>query len=69
MTAKTTLGLWIDGDDRPASTSETFSSINPADGSIVCQVGLAGAEDVHVATKSAVRGTQIWRETSLAERS
>ncbi|ACY16864.1 betaine-aldehyde dehydrogenase [Haliangium ochraceum] len=59
---------WIGGRPHAASTGETFSSINPATGQVLCEVERAGAEEVDAAVQAAAAGMATWAATPLAER-
>ncbi|CAN5293050.1 betaine-aldehyde dehydrogenase [soil metagenome] len=61
-------GLFIDGRRTDATSGETFDTINPATGEVICAVQHAGPADVDRAVKSAHKGFLVWREMSGAER-
>lgn len=61
-------GLFIDGRRTDATSGETFDTINPATGEVICAVQHAGPDDVDRAVKSAHAGFLVWREVSGAER-
>jgi betaine-aldehyde dehydrogenase len=61
-------GLFIAGQRAPATSGETFPTINPATGEVICRVQHAGPDDVDRAVASAREGFQVWREKSGAER-
>lgn len=61
-------GLFIAGQRSDATSGETFETINPATGEVICQVQHAGPEDVDRAVASAREGFELWRELSGAER-
>lgn len=61
-------GLFIAGQRTDATSGETFETINPATGEVICQVQHAGADDVDRAVASAREGFEVWRELSGAER-
>jgi betaine-aldehyde dehydrogenase len=61
-------GLFIAGQRTDATSGETFESINPATGEVICRVQHAGPEDVDRAVASAREGFEVWREMSGAER-
>ncbi len=46
-------GLWIGGESVPAADGRTFESLDPATGQPICEVALAGAEDVSRAAAAA----------------
>ncbi|MEX1125225.1 MAG: aldehyde dehydrogenase family protein, partial [Acidimicrobiia bacterium] len=60
--------LYIGGEYQDASSGETFDTINPATGQVICAVQHAGPGDVDRAVGSAREGFLIWREMSGAER-
>jgi betaine-aldehyde dehydrogenase len=61
-------GLFIAGQRTDARSGETFETINPATGEVICQVQHAGPDDVDRAVASAREGFELWRELSGAER-
>lgn len=70
MTAKFSLQqLYIDGHLTDASGSETFQTINPANGEILAEVQRATAADVERAVTSAEQGQKIWASMTGTERS
>jgi betaine-aldehyde dehydrogenase len=60
--------LFIDGRHQDATSGETFDTINPATGEVICSVQHAGPDDVDRAVKSAREGFEEWRSFSGAER-
>ncbi len=60
--------LYIDGGYVEAKSGESFETLNPATGEILCRVQQAGAEDVEHAVASARRGFEAWSAMSGAER-
>ena len=60
--------LYIDGRYEDATSGETFDTINPATGKVICSVQHAGPDDVNRAVKSAREGFEEWRSLSGAER-
>jgi betaine-aldehyde dehydrogenase len=60
--------LYIGGGYRAATSGETFDTINPATGEVLCSVQHAGPDDVDRAVKSARKGFEEWRALSGAER-
>lgn len=60
--------LFIDGRYQDATSGETFETINPATGEVICAVQHAGPDDVDRAVKSARQGFEEWRSLSGAER-
>ena len=61
-------GLFIAGRRTEATSGETFETINPATGAVICQVQHAGPDDVDRAVASAREGFESWRDLSGAER-
>ena len=60
--------LFINGRLVDATSGETFDTINPATGEVICAVQHAGPDDVDRAVTSAREGFLVWREMSGAER-
>ncbi|MGI8517473.1 MAG: betaine-aldehyde dehydrogenase [Acidimicrobiia bacterium] len=60
--------LFIAGQRVDATSGETFETINPATGEVICVVQKAGPDDVDRAVKSAQEGFLNWRELRGAER-
>ncbi|MEX2622151.1 MAG: betaine-aldehyde dehydrogenase [Acidimicrobiia bacterium] len=60
--------LFFDGKYQDATSGETFETINPATGEVICAVQHAGSDDVDRAVKSARTGFETWRSLSGAER-
>jgi betaine-aldehyde dehydrogenase len=60
--------LFFDGRYQDATSGETFETINPATGEVICAVQHAGPDDVDRAVKSARTGFETWRSLSGAER-
>ncbi len=61
--------LFINGKFVPAKSETTFSTINPANESVLSQISLANQEDVDRAVASARSAYQkVWSKTSPAER-
>lgn len=58
----------IDGEDRPAISGETFETISPVDGSVLCNVAKGGSADIERAVAAAKKAFPAWRDTPLAER-
>lgn len=61
--------LYIDGRLTDASGSETFETINPANGEVLALVQRATENDVERAVASAERGQKIWASMTATERS
>jgi len=60
--------LFFDGRHQDATSGETFDTINPATGEVICSVQHAGADDVDRAVRSARTGFEAWRSLGGAER-
>ncbi len=60
--------LYIDGGYVEARSGESFETLNPATGGVICTVQQAGLEDVELAVESARRGLRVWSAMSGAER-
>lgn len=61
--------LYIDGRLTDASGSDTFETVNPANGEVLAVVQRATKEDVERAVVSAERGQKIWAAMTGTERS
>ena len=57
-----------EGRDAPRRAGERFASVNPATGDVLGYVRVAGAVDVDVAVRAAVRAQVAWCATGGAER-
>ena len=53
-------GQWINGEARTAETGESMDVINPANGSAIAEVDLAGAADVDTAVTAATAAFEEW---------
>ena len=60
--------LYIHGGYRDAVSGQTFETLNPATGEVICTVQQAGAEDVEAAVASAREGFARWSAMSGSER-
>ena len=60
--------LYIGGGYRDALSGESFETVNPATGEVICSVQQAGAEDVEAAVAAAQEGFAVWSAMSGAER-
>ena len=60
--------LYIGGAYVDATGGETFDTINPATGAVICSVQQAGQEDVDRAVAAAVEGQAVWAAMTGAER-
>lgn len=61
--------LYIDGQSIQATSGETFTSINPANGEPIAQLGQASQADLELAIESAKRGFTVWSAMTAIERS
>lgn len=61
--------LFIGGEYVDATSEERFTSINPANGEIVCEIQQASSEDVDTAVSAAKKGGKVWAKYSAVERS
>lgn len=61
--------LYIDGKSIQATSGETFTSINPANGEPIAQLGQASQADLELAIESAKRGFVEWSAMTAIERS
>jgi len=60
--------LYIGGGYRNALSGESFETVNPATGTIICRVHTAGCEDVEAAVTSAEAGFREWSALTGAQR-
>ncbi|WP_110643163.1 betaine-aldehyde dehydrogenase [Salinicola sp. CPA57] len=60
--------LYIDGRHTPASGSDTFDAVNPANGEVIASVQQATAADVDKAIESAQRAQRQWAAMTGMER-
>ena len=60
--------LYIHGGYRDAVSGQSFETLNPATGEVICTVQQAGAEDVEAAVASAREGFARWSAMSGSER-
>ena len=60
--------LYIDGGYVDARSGETFETINPATGEVICAVQVAGAADVDRAVEAAQKGFREWSAMTGAQR-
>jgi len=68
MTGTPSLPLYIDGRHTAATSGETFSVVNPFDGSRLAQVQQAAEADVDAAVAAARKGQRVWAAMSGMER-
>jgi aldehyde dehydrogenase (NAD+) len=64
------LGLWINGQEVPSTSGETFESTNPTTGQVWAHVALAGAVDIDRAVQAAKSafGRETWSQLSPTRR-
>ena len=60
--------LFIDGAVVDAKSGDTFETVNPATGEVICTVQSAGVDDVERAVASAQKGFETWSAMTGAER-
>ncbi len=60
--------LYIGGGYRDALSGESFETVNPATGEVICAIQQAGATDVEAAVAAAQEGFAVWSAMSGAER-
>jgi malonate-semialdehyde dehydrogenase (acetylating)/methylmalonate-semialdehyde dehydrogenase len=64
-----TVGHWISGQTVPAAQGGRLGDVhNPATGTVVRRVALAGADEVRTAVAAAAAAFPGWRDTSLSQR-
>ena len=61
--------LYIDGRHAHSTSGETFDTINPATGEVICRVQQASEADVDSAVAAARAGQRVWAAMSGVERS
>lgn len=68
---KTQYGLWIAGEEREAQSGETFTVVNPADGTALAAVARGRAEDVDAAVAAARKAfsSDSWQNMMPVDRS
>jgi acyl-CoA reductase-like NAD-dependent aldehyde dehydrogenase len=59
---------WIDGEEREASTGDTFGKVSPVTGEEICRVARSRAEDVHKAVEVARRAQPDWADSTPVSR-
>ncbi|WP_374730383.1 betaine-aldehyde dehydrogenase [Salinarimonas sp.] len=62
------LPLFIGGERRPATSGERFETRDPADGSVLATVDVAGAADIEAAVAAAREGFRVWSRMTGVER-
>ena len=67
-TQTTTIGNFIDGEERPASTGETFEKIAPATGEVLSLAARSRAEDIDAAVTAAATAQPAWAGRTVTER-
>ena len=60
--------LYIGGQYVEAASGETFETVNPATGEVLCNVQVAGEQDVARAVDAAREGFRVWSAMTGAER-
>ncbi len=60
--------LYIHGGYRAAISGQSFETVNPANGEVICRVQQADAEDVEAAVASAREGFAVWSAMSGTQR-
>lgn len=60
---------YIHGQYTDASSTQTFETINPANGEVLANVQICTEHDIHLAVQSAQKGQKIWAEKTAIERS
>ncbi|WP_020592132.1 betaine-aldehyde dehydrogenase [Kiloniella laminariae] len=69
MSKLPTQKLYINGGYVDATSGQTFETINPATGEVICDVQIASAADVDKAVAAAKAGFKVWSKMSGTERS
>lgn len=59
---------WMNGKECHASAGEAFGKLNPADGTLLCQVARSRAADVRIAVEAAGRAQPAWADTTVVQR-
>ena len=67
-TKTTTIGNFIDGEERSASTGETFEKIAPATGDVLSLAARSRAEDVDAAVTAAAAAQPAWAGRTVTQR-
>jgi len=60
--------LYINGNRQSSTSTECFTTINPANGVLLAEVEIASHADIDAAVDSAKRGQKIWAALSASER-
>lgn len=60
---------YIDGRYHSNSSGQSFASYHPATNHKICDIEIAGADEIDAAVIAATKGFEIWRKTPAAERS
>ncbi|RED49846.1 betaine-aldehyde dehydrogenase [Aestuariispira insulae] len=68
MTTLPVQKLYIGGEYVDATSGETFQTVNPATGEVICEIQIASEADVDRAVESARAGQKIWAAMTGAER-
>jgi betaine-aldehyde dehydrogenase len=66
--SEATRKLFVHAELIDAKSGETFDTVNPATGEVICPVQVAGIEDVDDAVASAKKGFETWAGMSGAQR-
>ncbi len=61
--------LYINGQPSPATSGETFNTLNPATGEVIAHIDQASSADVERAIESAKAGFKVWSAMTAIERS
>jgi alpha-ketoglutaric semialdehyde dehydrogenase len=64
----TDLPNWINGQQKPAETSEYFNKLNPATGELLCRVARSRAADIEQAVAAAESAQPAWGDTPAVQR-
>ena len=59
---------WIDAEERPAASGETFGKLSPHSGRMLCEVARSRAGDVGAAVRAAARAQPAWSELTPVRR-
>src|SRR5574341_1639891 len=63
-----TIPNWINGEQRPASSGESFDKLNPHDGKLLCRVARSRADDIRDAVSAALAAQPTWADTPSVQR-
>jgi acyl-CoA reductase-like NAD-dependent aldehyde dehydrogenase len=59
---------WINGEERPAKSEETFDKLTPATGRQLCKVARSRLQDVQKAIRAARQAQTVWSEFTPVQR-